>query len=185
GGSDDLDGRADQFALGVIAHELLTGRRPFDATNVAAIIYQVLQEEAPSLARIAGPDFDAAIQRALTKNRDHRFRNVSDFGDAVHEAVFGPSHHAHAALGSTMQLGSGSVRTPPLPPEPSGPSTVTPPLPAPLSRRWLLMLGGAAVAASAFGGVLIYQRQQPTWAAAEGDGAAVATQLENTLRRVL
>src|SRR5204862_7573884 len=37
----------------------------------------------------------------------------------------------------------------------------------------------------AFGGVLIYQRQQPTWAAAEGDGAAVATQLENTLRRVL
>jgi serine/threonine protein kinase len=69
GGSDDLDGRTDQFALGAIAHELLTGRRIFEAESVAAIIYQVLHEEPPSLGALAGEGVDAAIRRALAKNR--------------------------------------------------------------------------------------------------------------------
>ena len=40
-----VDGRADQFALAVIAYELLTGERPFHADALSALLVKILREE--------------------------------------------------------------------------------------------------------------------------------------------
>jgi serine/threonine-protein kinase len=77
-----LDGRADQFAWGVTAYELLCGKRPWihHGTTVH-LVAEILdrQPERPSShdARIA-PEVDAIVMRALSKSRDARFASMSD-----------------------------------------------------------------------------------------------------------
>lgn len=41
-----LDGRADQFALGVIAYELITGEKPFVSESVASLLFKIVHEGA-------------------------------------------------------------------------------------------------------------------------------------------
>src|SRR5439155_15358842 len=48
--SQEIDERADQFALAAIAYELLSGELAFAGDNVAAVIYQVLHGQPPRLA---------------------------------------------------------------------------------------------------------------------------------------
>ena len=48
------DARSDVFALGCVLYELLTGRKPFDAESMHAVLFKVLQEE-PSPVRCRSP----------------------------------------------------------------------------------------------------------------------------------
>jgi len=182
GASDDLDGRTDQFALGVITHELLTGKRVFDSENVAAIIYQVLNEDPPSVADIAGDPVDAAIRRAMAKTRDDRFPRVVDFADAIREAVFGPPRNKvlAAAAGGSGPVGPGT--TPASGPAPA--ADISKAHAAPPRRRALWVAAVAGMAALA-GGAVWSRRAQPIWQPAEGDAVAVGAQLDRTVRRVI
>ncbi|MHA7651242.1 serine/threonine-protein kinase [Mycobacterium sp. ML4] len=81
----DLDGRADQYALGCTAYQLLTGRAPFQDPNPAVVISQhlsapppVLSERRPDLAHL-----NPAIARALAKDRSARFASCADFAAAL------------------------------------------------------------------------------------------------------
>ena len=55
GASDEIDGRSDQFALGAITYRMLTGFEPFQGDDIASLLYQVVHEEAPRLARSCPP----------------------------------------------------------------------------------------------------------------------------------
>jgi len=77
----DVDARADIFSVGVIAYEMVAGRRPFGGdTNLDALI-STLEREPPSLASSA-PGTPAEIQRiiskALRKNREERYQTIKD-----------------------------------------------------------------------------------------------------------
>src|SRR5439155_1537374 len=48
--SQEVDERADQFALAAIAYELLSGELAFAGDNVPAVVYQVVHGEPPRLA---------------------------------------------------------------------------------------------------------------------------------------
>ena len=76
-----IDGRADQFAWGVVAYELLTGRLPWKtAREFLGYIAAVLTEkpEPPrSIAADIPPVVEAAIIRALAKNPVNRFPSMS------------------------------------------------------------------------------------------------------------
>ncbi len=77
-----VDGRADQFSLGVVAYELLTGAKPFTGDTLPAILQKILFEQ-PVPAHVMNPELgegvSQALSRALQKEPDARFANCSEF----------------------------------------------------------------------------------------------------------
>ncbi len=83
---DEIDARADQYALGVVAFEMLTGHRPFETVRVQDLMKLHLTAEVPNASSIkpALPPFvDLSIRRALSKNRSERFTSATAFVDAL------------------------------------------------------------------------------------------------------
>jgi len=88
---EDLDGRADQYALAATAYQLLTGSTLFPHTNPAVIISRhltspppALSDSRPELARL-----DAAFAQALAKDPAQRFTRCVDFARALEQAESG------------------------------------------------------------------------------------------------
>ena len=82
---EDLDGRADQFAWGVVASELLTGALPWKRpTDPVAVIAAILGEVPERIAAEGVPQPIAdAVARALAKSRDDRFPSMGDLVVAI------------------------------------------------------------------------------------------------------
>jgi tetratricopeptide (TPR) repeat protein len=87
---NDVDARADQFGLGVMAFELLTGRLPWAGELPARVLAQVLYEAPPPAsglrAEVLAP-VDATFERVLAKQREARFASAGAFVDALEDAV--------------------------------------------------------------------------------------------------
>ncbi len=81
-GKADLDGRADQYSLGLIGWEMLAGERPFEADSLAELMYKHRFEEPDSLdgrCPEAPAPLRGAIMRAIRKDRDDRFPSMEQF----------------------------------------------------------------------------------------------------------
>ena len=82
-GDEDLDHRADIWALGVLLFECLTGEVPFRANNYLQIISQVLTHEPLSPSRLR-PELgipeavDAVVMRAMEKDRSRRYQTMAE-----------------------------------------------------------------------------------------------------------
>ena len=86
---EDIDGRADQYALAATTHHLLTGTPLFPVTNPVAAISQHLTETPPKLStqRPELAPLDAALTRALSKKPDHRYPDCTAFANALTAAT--------------------------------------------------------------------------------------------------
>jgi serine/threonine-protein kinase len=77
-----VNGRADQWALAVIAFEGLTGKRPFDADTPKELFQKIVHEPPPSPA-LLNPELPAAVEvvlrRALAKDPGARYPSCSEF----------------------------------------------------------------------------------------------------------
>jgi len=85
-GRSDCDHRVDVYALGAILHYVLTGRAPFDAPNLPALLLRICHEPPPSLASTDSDlsfELDAIVQRALSKDRSARFDSCAAFKTAL------------------------------------------------------------------------------------------------------
>jgi eukaryotic-like serine/threonine-protein kinase len=79
----------DQYALAVLAYELLTGRAPFVGRQ-QQVMYQHLtvQPQPPStLNPLLSKDVDAVLLKALKKKPEERFKSISAFANAFREAL--------------------------------------------------------------------------------------------------
>ena len=79
----EVDARADVWALGVICYELLTGRRPFGGDNVVALSDTIVHDEPRSLAALrphAPSDLVHVVAGALVKEQDARYQSATDMG---------------------------------------------------------------------------------------------------------
>jgi serine/threonine protein kinase len=73
-----VDGRSDQYSLGILFYELLTGAPPFRAETSIAVLMAHLQQPVPPLP----PEFisfQPILDRMLAKNRDDRYADMQAF----------------------------------------------------------------------------------------------------------
>ncbi|MGO9663175.1 MAG: protein kinase domain-containing protein [Polyangia bacterium] len=88
---EEVDHHADQWALACIAWEMLLGRGPFVADEVAAILYQIINLDPHPLApRVPGlpPAIESVLRRALNKRTAGRFSSMREFSRAFEAAAF-------------------------------------------------------------------------------------------------
>ena len=82
---DDIDGRSDIWALGVVFYEAITGTLPFHGDDVEATLVDVLTAEPPSILSqgIDDPELWAILSRALAKDPADRWPDARAFGVAL------------------------------------------------------------------------------------------------------
>jgi serine/threonine protein kinase len=91
-----LDRRADLFAVGIIAHELLTGRRLFHTSNDLETLMRVRNMRIAPPSRLRGdvpPALDAIVMKALARDRTERWQTAREMRDAL-TTLFGDVRHA-------------------------------------------------------------------------------------------
>ncbi|HYO58939.1 serine/threonine-protein kinase [Archangium sp.] len=116
---DSLDGRADLYALGVIAYQLVTGRLPFVERSLTALLLAHQTKQPPSPASLnpgVPPALSSVILRALAKNPEDRYPSASTMRGALQGAL------------DRGRSPAGPARTPP----PIGPLAVRPALAMPV-----------------------------------------------------
>jgi serine/threonine protein kinase len=80
-GGEDVDVRADIWAVGVMMYECLTGEVPFRANNYLGVISQVLTQEIQPPSRLRPelgipPAVEAVVMRAMAKDREDRYQDM-------------------------------------------------------------------------------------------------------------
>ncbi|MEW6433137.1 MAG: serine/threonine-protein kinase [Myxococcota bacterium] len=97
---ENIDGRADLFALGVVMYRALTGKRPFPGDNEAAVSMAVLTQTPPPLQRwvpTVNAELAAVTLRALEKDPAARFESARALRQAVEAAVGRPAENEELA----------------------------------------------------------------------------------------
>lgn len=90
---EQLEGKpriaSDQYSLGIMIYEWLAGHPPFQGTPIALMKQHVfdlppsLRDQVPELS----PEVEKVIFKALAKNPEDRFKNISDFAIALKQAA--------------------------------------------------------------------------------------------------
>jgi serine/threonine protein kinase/tetratricopeptide (TPR) repeat protein len=82
----DLDARSDQFAVGLIFYELLTGIMPFHAESAIASLVKRTQERAIPLAEVdvtIPPALSHVVAKCLERNPEDRFSSIQEMIDEL------------------------------------------------------------------------------------------------------
>jgi serine/threonine protein kinase, bacterial len=82
---EEVDSRADQYALAATAYQLLTGSQLFPHSNPAVVISQHLNAYPPAVSqhRPGLADLDAVVAKALSKAPADRYIRCTDFARAL------------------------------------------------------------------------------------------------------
>ncbi|MFT3768693.1 MAG: protein kinase [Minicystis sp.] len=108
--SEKIDGRVDQFAWGVVAFELLTGKLPWrGVTDPLAAVASILTDEPDGAALDAAgvpAEVKAAVLRTLAKKPDDRFASMDDVVRALEPAMKGEASSGRGARISVRPEGA-------------------------------------------------------------------------------
>jgi len=85
-GRADVDARSDLYSLGVVAYEMISGRRPFDAENPMEALTQRLTRDPKPLGSAAPdlpPDLALAVDRCLQRDVAKRWPDAKSLREAL------------------------------------------------------------------------------------------------------
>ncbi|CAN5497806.1 hypothetical protein BH23CHL2_BH23CHL2_06520 [soil metagenome] len=175
---------ADQYALGIVAYEMLTGRVPFQAQTPTAVLNMHVSDPPPLPSMIApgiSPDTEVALMKALAKNPTERHESVRAFIERL-AATITEAPTLAGGLAASWSAAAGGTQPP----------TGVPPISttgsggggSPSTGRILLWLGIAAAAfflVLAVGiGAFLLMRDDDDGGVAAGDSIETASPTATT-----
>jgi serine/threonine-protein kinase len=168
-----LDGRADQFAWGLLAYELITGQHPWHSDESGNRVLLGILNETPRPPQTYVPTLPALVSvilmKALAKERADRFVSMHNVVAALEPWAVAWSRRASPAVTSGIEM----VMT-----EPATPIVATPAPPPPIEpaprprRRWITAIAGVTAAAALAVGLTLGARHAPSRSSDDAGSAA-------------
>jgi serine/threonine protein kinase len=110
--SREIDERSDQYALGVVLYECVTGSRPFHGETTYELMRAVVSAPVapPSTVETSLPGgLDSVVLRAMHRERKERFASVDDLAQALAAFVTRPTDLTNRGVGGADRPRSSSV----------------------------------------------------------------------------
>ena len=87
---EDIDGRSDLFSLGIVLHEMLTGRRLFKGDGNAASLEKIKTGDIPAPSQVnqrVPKALDDIVMRALARDRTERYASAQEMQKALERYI--------------------------------------------------------------------------------------------------
>jgi len=152
--SANVSGKADQFSLGVIAYQMLSGKKPFNADTPPALMFQIMSDTPPPLPTV-NPTLpertSQVIGKVLSKAPEDRYPTCLEFAEQLAESLHGvvaTGERGHRTAGFRSAVRSPSTRIPLQAPQPEHRSGLSALL-TPRNRRVAMWIATASALALA------------------------------------
>ncbi len=83
---EESDASTDVYSTGILAYEVLTGRRPFDGDSIAAVVTKALNDALPPMGTTLGgesSEIEGIVRRATAKRSCDRYASAGDMKNAL------------------------------------------------------------------------------------------------------
>jgi hypothetical protein len=144
---ETVDRRTDIYSTGVMAYEMLAGRRPFEPDNetISSVILKVIQQPAApmdtDMSRML-PEIESIVSRAMAKLPKERFQTAAE----MRQALVNFLEQSRARI-TAIESRGGSTVIRPLSDTASSIPTAISPVPPPQSKSKTMWWAGGAAAA--------------------------------------
>src|SRR5713101_5603547 len=74
---EKVDGRSDIWAVGVMTFEILTHQKPFQGSNITAVMFSIVSQEPKPLCELR-PDLEKILKRMFRKDTNERYQTMDE-----------------------------------------------------------------------------------------------------------
>jgi len=105
-----VNGQTDQFALAVIAYEILTGEKPFAGEHLTTLMFKIVQDEFVPPHRLNPtlmPSVQSVMQKAMAKRAADRYESCAEFINSLAAALNASEHWMPLPRGASASMPTG------------------------------------------------------------------------------
>ena len=102
-----VSGQSDQFSLAVIAYEILTGEKPFQAEYLPTLLFKIVREQAVAPHRLNPtlmPVVESVMRKALAKTPAERYETCVEFVNALAASLNASGHWVPLPRGASTSI---------------------------------------------------------------------------------